>query len=88
MEKYKLSMTEIAASTGESLPLIYRAVNCGDLRTFLVGRRRFARPADVRKWVEFLQTKSDEGHPLQYQKRPVDELARTSAIQGKRRARA
>jgi hypothetical protein len=69
MEKLKLSLTEIAAATGESLPVIHDAVSAGDLKTFLVGRRRFARPEAVRKWIDFLERRSNEGRPVAYRAR-------------------
>lgn len=72
MNKLKLSLKEIAEVTGESLPLIHDAINAGHLRTFVVGRRRFARPADVEKWVNFLQKQSDAGKPVKYRERPAE----------------
>lgn len=71
MMKLKLSMADIAEMTGEAPPLIYAAIGRGDLRTFLVGRRRFAKPADVQAWVDYLQAKSDAGHPVCYQARDL-----------------
>lgn len=64
--KFKLSMAEIAEATGEAMPVIYAAINAADLETFLVGRRRFARPEAVQKWVDYLQAQSDAGHPVTY----------------------
>ena len=75
MQKLKLSLQEIAEATGESLPLIHDAINAGHLRTFVVGRRRFARPADVEKWVTFLQKQSDSGKPVKYRARPAERRA-------------
>jgi predicted DNA-binding transcriptional regulator AlpA len=69
VEPLKLTMQQIAEMSGESLPVIYSAINAGDLRTFLVGRRRFARPDDVRAWVDHLQAESDAGRPVQYRSR-------------------
>ncbi|MGA0587258.1 hypothetical protein ACO2Q2_09045 [Dyella sp. KRB-257] len=69
MQKLKLSMQDIAELTGEAPPLIYAAINAGHLKTFLVGRRRFARPADVQAWVDHLQAESDAGRPVCYQAR-------------------
>lgn len=69
--KLKLSIDEIADATGEARPLIYRAIAEGHLRTFLVGRRRFAKPDDVAAWVDFLQRESDAGRPVKYQQREV-----------------
>lgn len=69
MQKLKMSMAEIAEATGEAMPLIYAAINAGDLKTFLVGRRRFAKPADVRAWVDYLEAESDAGRPVCYQAR-------------------
>ena len=73
--KLKLSMAGIAEATGESLPTIYAAIRAGDLRTFLCGRRRFARPADVEKWVDFLQAESDAGRPVSYRASKREEAA-------------
>jgi len=69
MEKLKLSLVEVAAATGESMPLIHDAIKAGDLRTFVVGRRRFARPQAVRDWVDFLEKQSDAGKPVSYRSR-------------------
>lgn len=74
MQKLKLSLQEIAAATGESLPLIHDAINAGHLRTFVVGRRRFARPADVEKWITYLQKQSDAGKPVKYRARPAERM--------------
>lgn len=68
--KLKMSLADIAEATGEALPLIRAAINAGDLKTFLVGRRRFARPADVEAWVDFLECESNAGRPVKYQARP------------------
>ena len=69
MERLKIGVDEIAEVTGESRPVIYDAIAVGDLETFLVGRRRFARPEAVRKWVDFLQHESDAGRPVRYRAR-------------------
>lgn len=69
MEPLKLSLEEIVRLTGESRALIHDAINAGHLKTFLVGRRRFARPADVRAWVDFLEAQSDAGTPVAYRAR-------------------
>lgn len=67
--KLKLSLSEICELTGEAMPLIRAAINAGDLNTFIVGRRRFARPAEVVRWVDSLQAQSDAGQPVKYQAR-------------------
>lgn len=72
IEPLKLSLQEIAGWTGESLPLLHDAIRSGHLETFLVGRRRFARPASVRKWVDFLEQQSNSGRPISYRARPAD----------------
>ena len=65
----KVSLQSIRDATGESLAVIYDAINAGHLKTFLVGRRRFARPEAVRAWVDFLQAQSDSGRPVCYRRR-------------------
>lgn len=69
MEKLKLSRQEAAELTGESLSIIDDAIAAGDLRSFIVGRRRFVKPADLSKWVDWLQKKSDAGTPVAYRAR-------------------
>lgn len=69
IEKLKLSLRDIVDVTGESLPLIHDAINAGHLDTFLVGRRRFARPAAVAAWVDFLESRSKAGKPVSYRAR-------------------
>ena len=69
MEKLKITLDEIAEATGESKPIVHDAINAGHLETFLVGRRRFARP-EVRAWVDFLERESQAGRPVAYRARP------------------
>lgn len=69
MEPLKLSRQDIARLTGESLSVIDDAVTAGHLDTFLVGRRRFARPEAVRAWVDFLEAQSRAGRPVCYRAR-------------------
>lgn len=76
IQKLKLSLQEIADVTGESLPLIHDAINAGHLRTFVVGRRRFARPAAVESWITYLEKQSDAGSPVKYRARPVERRER------------
>src|SRR3546814_7524415 len=59
--KLKLSLQEIAEVTGESLPLLHDAIKAAHLKTFVVGRRRFARPSAVEAWIGFLEKQSDAG---------------------------
>jgi predicted DNA-binding transcriptional regulator AlpA len=71
MEPLKLSLDQVVQLTGECQNVIYKAIEKGDLDTFLVGRRRFARPAAVRAWVDFLEAQSKAGHPVCYVARKV-----------------
>src|SRR3546814_19235047 len=73
--KLKLSLQEIAEVTGESLPLIHDAIKAAHLKTFVVGRRRFARPSAVAAWIGFLEKQSDAGTPVKYRARPADRRA-------------
>ena len=75
MEKLKLSVDDIRATTGESTPVIYDAIRQGDLETFLVGRRRFARPEKVRAWVDYLEAQSKAGKPVIYRPRSSEQQA-------------
>lgn len=71
---YKLPLRTIAELTGESLPVIHDAINAGHLETFLVGRRRFARPAAVGAWVDFLESRSKAGKPVVYRPRAAERM--------------
>jgi hypothetical protein len=73
--KLKLSIAEIADATGECNQVVYAAIRAGDLKTFLVGRRRFARPADVQAWIDYLQAESDAGRPVSYAARARQDAA-------------
>lgn len=75
MEPLKVSLEEIARATGESRALIHDAIRAGHLETFLVGRRRFARPAAVRAWVDFLEAQSNAGKPVVYRARKDDRVS-------------
>lgn len=72
MEPLKLGMREICRVSGESVAVVYDAINAGHLETFVVGRRRFARPAAVRKWVDYLEAQSNAGTPIVYRPRRRD----------------
>ena len=69
MRPLKIPIAEIPTLTNESLAVVYDAINAGHLRTFLVGRRRFARPDAVQQWVDFLEAQSDAGRPVVYRPR-------------------
>lgn len=69
MDKLKLSVAEIVAATGESANVVFDAIRAGHLATFVVGRRRFARPDAVRGWVDFLEAESNAGRPVKYRGR-------------------
>lgn len=69
LQPFKLGLAQIAETTGESLPLIHDAIRAGHLVTFLVGRRRFAKPESVQAWVDYLQAQSNAGRPVSYRAR-------------------
>lgn len=75
MDKLKLSFAEIADTCGESTHTVYAAIAAGHLQTFLVGRRRFARPEAVRKWIDFLESQSNAGSPVVYRPRSGEKTA-------------
>lgn len=79
MEKVKLGLAEISEAVGESLNVVHDAIRAGHLETFLVGRRRFARPVAVRKWVDFLEAESNAGRPVKYRARAKEAGVAASA---------
>jgi hypothetical protein len=74
MEPLKIPVAEIPLVCNESLAVVYDAIKCGHLETMLVGRRRFARPAAIRKWVDFLEAESKAGRPVSYRARKRPDL--------------
>ena len=66
MDREAIPLAEIPAGTGQSTNVVHDAINAGHLETFLVGRRRFARPAAIRKWIDFLEAQSRAGTPISY----------------------
>lgn len=75
LQPFKLGLAQIAETTGESLPLIHDAIKVGHLETFLVGRRRFAKPEAVQAWVDYLQAQSNAGKPVNYRARDPERRA-------------
>lgn len=75
VQPFKLGLAQIAEATGESLPVIHDAIKAGDLETFLVGRRRFAKPEAVQKWVDYLESQSKAGRPICYRARDPERRA-------------
>ena len=71
MEPLKIPLDGIVAATGESRAVVYDAIKAGHLDTFLVGRRRFARPEAIRAWVDYLEAQSKAGRPVCYRTREV-----------------
>lgn len=67
MEKLKLNIDDIIATTGEQRNNVFIAMKLGHLKTFVVGRRRFARPQAVKDWIDFLERESNAGRPVKYQ---------------------
>lgn len=75
MEQLKIPLVDIPRVAGESLAVVYDAINAGHLKTFLVGRRRFARPESIRAWVDYLEAQSNAGTPVTYRARNSDQAA-------------
>lgn len=69
MFQLKIPLADIPGIAGESLAVVYDAIKAGHLKTFLVGRRRFARPDAIRGWVDFLEAQSNAGKPVTYRAR-------------------
>jgi hypothetical protein len=69
MQPVKVPIGAVSAATGESVAVIYDAINAGHLKTFLVGRRRYTRPEYIRAWVDYLEAESNAGRPVMYRPR-------------------
>lgn len=69
VEPLMLGIQAISGATGQSVPVIYDAINAGHLATFLVGRRRFAKPEAVTAWRDYLEAQSKAGKPVSYRSR-------------------
>ena len=75
MDQLKIPLAEIPRVAGESLAVVYDAIHAGHLKTFLVGRRRFARPAAIGAWIDFLEAQSNAGRPVTYRARSNERAA-------------
>jgi hypothetical protein len=84
VDALKIPIADIPRITGESLPVIYDAVKAGHLVTFLVGRRRFARPEAIRAWVDFLESQSNAGSPVSYRARTDSRVSSARTPRGGR----
>lgn len=89
--KLQYSRMELPALTGQSQSNIDRAIACGDIRTVVIGRKRFATPAAVEKWLTFLAERSEAGKPVKYMarnlaERRTPERAKAERSRTKRRA--
>ena len=72
MQKLKIALKDIPLIAGESMAVVHDAINAGHLQTFLVGRRRFARPDAIRAWVDYLEGQSNAGKPVTYRARSTE----------------
>lgn len=89
--KLMYSRLELPAITGQSLSNVDRAIACGDLATVVVGRKRFATPATVQRWVDFLASESNAGRAVRYMARNLAERRtpeRAKAERARQRRRA
>ena len=84
MEPLKIALADIPRITGESLPVVHDAIKAGHLRTFVVGRRRFARPKALVDWVDFLEAESAAGRPVIYRARNNERIHATDSVNGRR----
>lgn len=66
IEPLMLGVQQITQATGQSVNVIYDAIKAGHLVTFLVGRRRFAKPEAVQAWADYLEKESNAGRPVIY----------------------
>jgi len=82
--KLMYSRLELPAITGQSLSNCDRAIACGDLATVCVGRKRYATPAAVQRWVDFLASESNAGRPVRYMARDLSERRTPERAQAER----
>jgi hypothetical protein len=75
VDQLKIPLAEIPIVARESLAVVYDAIHAGHLKTFLVGRRRFARPEAIRAWVDYLEAQSNAGSPVTYRARSGERAA-------------
>lgn len=76
LQPLQLSIEQVAEITGQSRSVIYDAINAGHLKSYLIGRRRYFKPAAVQKWVDYLESQSNKGNPVAYRARPAERRAR------------
>jgi hypothetical protein len=91
--KLQHSRLELPAITGQSLSNIDRAIACGDLETTVIGRKRWATPKAVERWLAFLAAECAAGRVVKYMardpnERRTPERAAAERARAKRRVRA
>lgn len=79
LEPLQVPLHRFPEITGKSPPTIHAAINAGHLRTYLIGRRRYATMDDLRAWIEFLRAESDAGRPVVYRPRSSERAAQAGA---------
>jgi hypothetical protein len=64
-----MSMQDVYAESKQGPHVVNKAIELGHLETFLIGRRRFARPEKFDAWIDFLEAESEAGRPVVYRPR-------------------
>jgi hypothetical protein len=82
---------EIPGVSKQSQSNVDRAIACGDLETFISGRKRYVTDAALQKWLAFLIAESAAGRPVKYMARNLAERRtpeRAKAERARQRRRA
>jgi excisionase family DNA binding protein len=59
-DRLALSVTELSKSINLSIPTLYRAINSGELRSFLVGRRRLISREAAQSFIHALEARGSK----------------------------
>ena len=85
IQRIDYSLADCVDASGRSLMTIHTAIKCGDLKSYLVGRRRYVRVVDLQAWLDLLRRESDEGRPRSYRSRDTDGMTSDERAEHNRR---
>lgn len=75
LQPMQYSVEQVCEVTQQSRNIVYDAINAGHLKSYLIGRRRWFKPAAVQAWVDYLEREASKGRPVAYRARPPERRA-------------
>lgn len=82
------TLASAVIASKKSLMTIHDAIDAEHLESYVVGRRRYIRAADLSAWLDWLKAESDAGRPVVYRSRATERMPRKERINGLKRVNA